>query len=134
VARAGRYGLEASISERAILKIEKGQEVDTHLLMPVLVFLGLEDEPSLKRPLPGQHPGEWIRDLRDRGKAGGFWFPPRAIRPSRGLAAALRVSSNAASRSSACTGRPGFEARVSGRGPVQVAYRAASHVRQPSPA
>jgi hypothetical protein len=82
--RQGGTALPASISEREILKIEKGQEVDTHLLMPVLVFLGLEDEPSLKRPRPGQHPGEWIRDLRDRYGIGLTPFCEAAVRPDDG--------------------------------------------------
>src|SRR5262249_50790058 len=42
------------------------------------------DGPSLKRPRSGQHPGEWIRDLRDRYGIGLTSFCEAATRPDDG--------------------------------------------------
>src|SRR4051812_34906547 len=55
----------AEISARTIQRIERGEEVYRHMLLPVLIYLGLMDPPLLTGPKGGQHPGAWVRELRD---------------------------------------------------------------------
>src|SRR3954451_11269935 len=72
----------ATISARTVRRIEAGDEVYRHYLLPVLIFLGLEMSPSCSAPTEGQHPGEWLRDLRDAHGLGLRSFCRAARHPS----------------------------------------------------
>jgi hypothetical protein len=80
----------ATISARTIRRIEAGDEVYRHYLLPVLIFLDLKLAPSRLTPTEDQHPGEWLRDLRDAHGLGLRSFCRAARHPSYAQRSARR--------------------------------------------
>ena len=77
---------QRSVSSDAVCRIEHGKPVEAYVMRPVLVFLELEPRTDLAKPLPDQHPGEWLRDLRETSGISPTGFCNRARQPRTGRA------------------------------------------------
>jgi hypothetical protein len=66
VAALQARALRAAVSETTVRRIERGDRVEGHALLPVLVWLELHPAPDTAGPSSEQAAGAWLRELRER--------------------------------------------------------------------
>src|SRR4051794_40072234 len=79
-----QFKLRDTVSVATVSKVESGQPVEAHRYWPVLVVLGAHVPPSLDRPREGQHPGDWLRDVRESHGLSPARFCAAAVDPLSG--------------------------------------------------
>ena len=55
----------SAVTTATIEKIERGQPVERHKVLPVLCYLGIRQRPPTAAPRSGADPGQWLRSLRE---------------------------------------------------------------------